>query len=208
MRRLLGSNSVNPQQIASLPLPAVLHLANLVPRRLKQHLLDSPSSHPNKSNTRRVLHSGRQRLNQHARPRVGLLLDKLKLSNCQPLLHLHSDHPQAAVHSDPRLQVLLLAHSRWHLHRLHRLASEDPQVHHHNSLRQIRSGLVRAQGSPRLLPYSKVSGLILPEARLRRQRYHLVHLHRRPQQRAIVEVPFSRWELRRRRRRNHQVSVQ
>ena len=205
-RLLLGLNSHNPPQITSPPLPAVLRSIKLVLRQLTRHLLGSPSNRPSQSNTRQVLRSGRHHLNQHVHPRVGSTLDKRKLSNRQPVLHLHSDRPRAVVHLDLRLRVLHLAHSRWHRH-LHHSASEDPQAHHHNNLHQIRLGLVLAQGSPRLPPYSKALVLTLLEARLRRRRDHLLHLHRRLQRRVTVEMPFSRW-AHRLRQRHHQVPVQ
>ncbi len=85
MRRPQGSHLVNPLQRVGLRPPVDSRSTSQVQRRRTRRLLGSPSRHQSRSNSQRVLHSARQRLNQHARPpRAGLLLDKLKPSH-QPL---------------------------------------------------------------------------------------------------------------------------
>ena len=87
IQRLQGLRLVSLRQKVGLRPPVVSHSTSLVQRRRTRRLLGFPSRPQSLSNTPRVLHSARQRLNQHARPlRAGLRLDKLKPRHRPPLL--------------------------------------------------------------------------------------------------------------------------
>jgi hypothetical protein len=171
-----------------------------------QRLRDSLSRHPSQFNTRRVSRLDRHYLNPRARLLPGLLSETLHLSNRQLTLRSRLILLQAVGHLDLHLPVLRLVRSRWHLHRLHPFLLQDPQVRHRNSLRQIRSGSVRALGNPRLLLYSRASRLTMGE-RLRRRRGNLEHPHLRYRRRTVVVAPFSRWVRHRRRQRRYPGNV-
>jgi hypothetical protein len=78
-RRLQGSHLVSPLPKVGLRPLVDLHSTSQALRPQTRRLQGSPSRHQSRFNTPRVLHSDRQRLNQHPRPlQAGLLLDKLK----------------------------------------------------------------------------------------------------------------------------------
>ena len=83
--RLQVLHLVRPRQKVGLRPPVDSHSTNQAQRRRTRRRLGFPSRHQSQSNTPRVLHSARQRLNQPPRPlRAGLPLDKLKPRH-QPL---------------------------------------------------------------------------------------------------------------------------
>lgn len=167
-----------------------------------RHLRDSLSRHPSQSNSRRVLRLDRRYLNLHARLLPDLILETLHLNNPRLTLRSRSILLQTAGDLDLHLLVPRSVHSRWHLHRLRPSLSQDPQVPHRNSLRQIRSGSVRAPGNPHLLLCSRASRSTTGE-RPRRRRDNLEHLRLRYRRRAVVVVSFLRWVPHRRSHRHH-----
>jgi hypothetical protein len=189
-------------------LPLDFRLANRVRKLLMHRPRDSLSRHPSQSNIRRVSRLDRHYLKPPAHLLPGLLLETLHLSNRHLTLRSRLILLQAAGHLDLHLPVPRSVHSHWDLHRLRPFLLQDPQVPHRNSLRQIRSGSVRAPGNPHLLLYSKASRLTMGE-RLRRRRDNLEHPRPRYRRRAVVVMSFSRWvPHRRRRRRRHLGNAQ
>lgn len=194
MRRPLGFYLANPQQTASLRLPPDLRLINRAPKQPTQRRLGSPSRHPNKSNTQRVLHSGRQYRILHACPHPpDSLLDKLSRSNQQAPPRSRLILLQAARHLVLHPPALHLERSRWRQRRRRHSNSQGPPVHRRSNLRPIRLGLVRGLRNPRLLPYSRVSRLTLREERSRHRLDHSEQPHRRPQRRVLAGMLFSQW---------------
>jgi len=204
IRSPLGFHLVNPQRTASLRLPPDSRLINRAQKRPTQRRLGSPLRHPNKSNTRRVLHSGRQYRILHARPHPqGFPLDNLSRSNRPAPLRSRLIPLQAARDLALHLPAPRLEYSRWRQRRRPHSNSQGPPVHRRSSLRQIRSGLVRGLCKPRLLLHSRVSRSTLREEGNRHQVDHSEQAHRRRQRRALAEMLFSQWVPLRRSQHHH-----
>lgn len=199
---LLGLRLASLRQMPSRRLPLDFRSVNRDRKLLMQRLPDSLSRHPSQSNTRLVSRLDKHYLNLPARPLQGLILETLHLNNQQLTHRLRLILLQAVGHLDLHLPVPRSVHSRWHRHRLRPFLLQDPQVPHRSSLRQIRSGSVRAPGNRRLLLYSRVSRLTMVE-RLRHRRDNLEHRRHRCKRQAVLVVPFSRWVRHRRRQRRH-----
>ena len=203
---LLGPHLVSLRPMPSHRLPLDFRLANRVQKLLMQRLRDSLSRHPSQSNTRRVSRLDRHYLKPPVHLLPGLVLETLHLSNRQVTPRSRLVLLQAQGHLDLHLPVPRSVHSRWHL-LLCPFPLQDLQVPHHNNLRLIRSGSVRAPGNPRPLLSSRASRLTMGE-RLRRRRDNLEHPHPRCRRRAVVVVPFSRWVPHRRRQRHYLGNAQ